>query len=676
MPATLDPPAPASGGTRELVNAVVRFAGDSGDGMQLAGTQFTDTSAVFGNDVATLPDFPAEIRAPAGTVAGVSGFQINFASTNIHTPGDVVHALIAMNPAAFKAHIRDVEPGGIVIVNDSEFSKTNLKKAGYPELEDSKDFYNPLDDKTYTQKYKIHRVPITQLNQTVLKETGLNPKGINRCRNMWALGLVYWLFERPINTTIEHLEDYFGAKKNLPEVAAANVRALRAGYDFGETAEIFPLRYSVAKAAIRPGKYRKVTGNEALAMGLITASKLADKQLIYCSYPITPASDVLHNLAPMKHYGVKTFQAEDEIAAVCAAIGVSFAGQLGVTGTSGPGLALKSEAIGLAVMTELPLVVVNVQRGGPSTGLPTKTEQSDLLQAMFGRNGDCPCVVLAPQSPADCFVIAIEACRIALTHMVPVILLSDGYLANGSEPWPVPNASDFDPIVVKHPTGVRASARMESARMESAQGTTDADLNSASSTGFNPYARSANLTRPWMLPGTPGGEHRLGGLEKQDITGNVSYDPDNHQHMTRVRADKVANVADTLPELEVHGPPEGELLVLGWGGPYGSIRTAVNHTRAAGKSVSHAHLRHLNPFPRNLGEVLSNFQHVLIPELNTGQLRLLINGHFNTHAKGLNKVQGKPFLVEEIEHAIDQILTGEWGNNEVRWPECHTVPSA
>ena len=682
--------AEAASGRTPRTNAVIRFAGDSGDGMQLAGTQFTDTSAVAGNDVATLPDYPAEIRAPAGTVAGVSGFQINFASEHIYTPGDIVHALIAMNPAALKAHLRDVEPGGYVIVNETEFTKTNLKKAGYPLIEGSREHVNPLDDPELNQKFKLVKVPITQLNQDVLKESGLNPKGVNRCRNMWALGLVYWLFERPLDTTIRHLRETFADRKGLPEVAEANIRSLRAGYDFGETAELFPVTYRVPQADIAPGKYRKITGNEALAMGLVTASKLADKSLIYCSYPITPASDILHYLAPQKHYGVKTFQAEDEIAAAGAAIGASFAGQLAVTGTSGPGLALKGEAMGLAVMTELPLVVVNVQRGGPSTGLPTKTEQSDLLQAMFGRNGDCPMVVLAPQSPTDCFTMAIEACRIAMQHMVPVLLLTDGYLANGSEPWLVPQASEFEPISIQHPAGHVATDNA-AASSNNASGTagspnpdpgiaphnpgqgqtaaTDA-RDSAANGDFQPYARNQHLARPWMLPGTPGGEHRLGGLEKQNITGNVSYDPQNHQDMVRLRAQKVAKVADTLPPLEIHGDADGgDLLVLGWGGPYGSITTAVDAARAEGKSVSSAQLRYLNPMPKNLGEVLRKFRGVLIPELNDGQLRLLIRGRYLCDARGLNKVQGKPFLVEEVHQAIDLMLDGKWGDAETRWPE-------
>jgi 2-oxoglutarate ferredoxin oxidoreductase subunit alpha len=626
--------------TKELNSAVVRFAGDSGDGMQLAGTQFTDTSAVMGNDVATLPDYPAEIRAPVGTVAGVSGFQINFSASDIHTPGDVVNALIAMNPAAFKAHIDDVEQGGIVVVNDSEFEKVNLRKAGYPEG------YNPLDDEKYDQKYKIYRVPITRLNAEGLADSGMGAKDIGRCKNMFALGLIYWIYDRPLDVTVRYIESYFGQKKKMPEVASANISSLKAGYYFGETAEVFPVRYHVSKASIAPGKYRKVTGNEAIAMGLVTAAKLAKKSLIYCTYPITPASDILHSLAAMRNYGVKTFQAEDEIAAVCAAIGVSFAGQIGVTGTSGPGLALKSEALGLAVMTELPMIIVNVQRGGPSTGLPTKTEQSDLLQAMYGRNGDCPAVVLAPRSPGDCFDIAIEAVRIAFRHMIPVIILSDGYLANGAEPWRIPDHTSFDPIIVKHATDPE---------------------------GFQAYARDDNLARPWAIPGTPGLEHRIGGLEKQDVTGNVNYEPENHQIMTDLRHQKIEKVGEYIPPLEPYGHASGDLLVLGWGGTYGSILTAVDNARKAGHSVAAANLRYLNPMPSNLGEVLRRFKKVLMPELNAGQLRTLIRAKYLVDAKGLNKVQGKPFLIEEITQAIDLMLDGSWGSQESLTPRGHKV---
>ncbi len=621
--------------TSEIKSAVVRFAGDSGDGMQLAGAQFTSTSAVVGNDIATLPDYPAEIRAPIGTVAGVSGFQINFSSESIFTPGDKVNALIAMNPAAFKAHIEDVDAGGIVIVNESEFGKMNLKKAGYPEG------YNPLDDEEFNRRFQLFKVPITRLNTEALSETGLGNKDANRCKNMYALGIVYWLYDRPLDTTINQIDSYFGKKKNMPKVAAANIAALKSGFFFGETAELFPVQYQVAKAAIKPGKYRKITGNEAVAMGLVTAAKLAGKDVCYCSYPITPASNVLHALAGMRNFGVKTFQAEDEIAAVCAAIGASYTGQLGVTGTSGPGLALKSEAIGLAVMTEMPLVVVNVQRGGPATGLPTKTEQSDLMQAMYGRNGESPVVIIAAKSPGDCFDSAIEASRIAMQHRVPVILMTDGYLGNGSEPWPIPDHTKFEKIKVEHAT--------------------DAE-------NFQPYSRDENLVRPWALPGTPGLEHRLGGLEKQHLTGNVNYEPDNHQLMTEIRQKKIDRLAELIPEIEPYGDPEGELLVLGWGGTYGSIYTAVERARKAGKKVSGAHLRHINPMPKNLGDVLKRFKRVLIPELNLGQLRMLIRGRYLADARGLNKVQGRPFLVEEIDQAIDMMLKGQYGDREYLRP--------
>ncbi len=621
--------------TQELTSAVVRFAGDSGDGMQLAGSQFTTTSAVIGNDIATLPDYPAEIRAPIGTVAGVSGFQINFSSQDIHTPGDKVNALIAMNPAAFKAHISDVEPGGIVIVNESEFNKVNLRKAGYEEG------VNPLDDEELNRKFQLFKVPITRLNAEALKDTGLGAKDANRCKNMYALGIVYWLYDRPMDTTIAQIDSYFGKKKNMPQVAEANIAALKSGFYFGETAELFPSQYQVVKAEIEPGKYRKITGNEAVAMGLVTAAKLAEKDVCYCSYPITPASNVLHALAGMRHFGVKTFQAEDEIAAVCAAIGASYAGQLGVTGTSGPGVALKGEAIGLAVMTELPLVIVNVQRGGPATGLPTKTEQSDLWQALYGRNGECPVVVIAAQSPGDCFDAAIEAAKIAMQKRVPVILLTDGYLGNGSEPWKIPDHNSFEKIEIEHPT--------------------DPDT-------FQAYSRDENLVRPWAIPGTPGLEHRIGGLEKQHLTGNVNYEPDNHQLMIEVRQKKVDKIADDLPPIEAYGDPDAELLVLGWGGTYGSIFTAVNRAVAQGKKVAGAHLRHLSPMPKNLGQLLKQYKHVLIPELNMGQLRAVIRGKYLVDARGLNKVQGRPFLVEEVERAVDLMLEGKFGDREYLRP--------
>lgn len=612
---------------RSLQSAVVFFAGDSGDGMQLVGTQFTDTSAIFGNDVATFPDFPAEIRAPQGTVPGVSGFQVHFSSNDIHTPGDEVDALVAMNPAAFKAHIDDVKAGGIVIVNEDEFEKVNLRKAGYPEG------YTPLDDEKYLRKYKIQRVPISRANEAALKDSGLGSKEIGRCKNMYCLGLIFWLYDRSLDVTINYLNTYFGEKKKMPAVAEANIRALKAGYFFGETAEIFSEHYKIDPAHVAPGTYTKITGNEALAMGLVAASTLSDKTLVYGSYPITPASSILEYLAGMRHFGVKTVQAEDEIAAVCVSIGAAFAGQLAVTGTSGPGICLKSEAINLAIVTELPLVIVNVQRGGPSTGLPTKTEQSDLLQVMFGRNGDSPLVIIAPRSPSDCFDAAIEACRIAMQHMVPVILLTDGYLANGAEPWRIPDAANYKKFTIKHATDPAT---------------------------YQPYARDENFARPWAVPGTPDLMHRLGGLEKADITGGVNYDPSNHQRMTDLRHAKVAKIADDIAPLEIRGDPTGDLLLLGWGGTYGSIISAVDRARAKGLRVSSAHLRYLNPMPRNLGQVLAGFKKVLIPELNMGQLRLLIRAKFLVDARGLNKVQGKPFLVEELEDAINLMLSDKW----------------
>ena len=618
--------------TKELESAVVFFAGDSGDGMQLVGTQFTDTSAIFGNDVATLPDFPAEIRAPAGTVPGVSGFQVNFASTDIHTPGDEVDTLIAMNPAAFKAHIDDVKTGGMVIANESEFTKINLRKAGYAED------YNPLDDEKYNQRIKLLQVPISRLNEEALADSDMKAKAKGRCKNMWSLGLIFWLFDRPLDVTINYLNDYFGKKKNMPAVAEANINALKAGYYFGETAEIFNEHYRIDKAEVPSGTYRKITGNEASAMGLVVAAKLAGKTLVYGSYPITPASGILEALAAMRNYGVKTIQMEDEIAAICSAIGAAFAGELAATGTSGPGLALKSEALGLAVMTELPLVVINVQRGGPSTGLPTKTEQSDLLQTLYGRNGDCPLVVMAPQSPADCFEVSIEASRIAMEHMVPVVILSDGYLANGAEPWQLPSVDDYEPIKIKH----------------------DHDPET-----FQPYSRDENFVRPWAKIGTPGLMHRLGGIEKAQGTGNVSYDPENHQEMTNIRFDKVEKLADFIAPLEPRGDASGDVLVLGWGGTYGSLITAVDRAREQGKSVSGIHLRHLNPFPKNLSEILSRFKKVLIPELNAGQLLGIIRGKYLVDAKGLNKIQGKPFLVEEVQEAIDIMLEDRWPADKV-----------
>lgn len=603
----------------KLSDIAVRFAGDSGDGMQLAGTQMTNTSAVFGNDVSTLPDFPAEIRAPAGTLAGVSGFQLHFGSVRLRTPGDRINALIAMNPAALKTNVSDLEPGGILVVNEDGFTKANLAKAGYEQ--------NPLEDGSL-DGYKLYRVPVEKLTNEACAETGLTGRAIGRCKNFFALGLVYWLYGRPMDTTLQWIEDKFGAK---PAVADANTRALKAGYYFGDTAELFPVRYEVAPAEIAPGKYRRISGNEALALGLITAGQLAHKPLVYGSYPITPASDILHELSRHKNFDVRTFQAEDEIAAITSAIGAAFAGGLGVTGTSGPGMALKSEAIGLAVMTELPLVIVDVQRGGPSTGLPTKTEQADLNQAIYGRNSEAPVCVLAAATPADCFAMAIEAFRIAIQYMTPVILLTDGYLANGAEPWRIPDVSSLPRLDIRHPKA---------------------------DDGFQPYARDERLARPWAVPGTPGLEHRIGGLEKRDISGEVCYEPENHDHMCRLRRRKIDKIAETIPPLDVYGEANGELLVLGWGSTFGAIRSAVERCRERGMKVAGAHLRYLDPMPLNTGEVLKRFKHVLVPEMNLGQLGKRIQAEYLVPTVGVNKVEGKPFMISEIVSAIERTLRG------------------
>ena len=605
----------------------IRFAGDSGDGMQLAGTQFTDTSALVGNDISTLPDFPAEIRAPAGTLAGVSGFQIHFSSTDIYTPGDSVNALVAMNPAALRTNVRSVKGDGIVIVNEDAFTPKDLTKAGYAT--------NPLEDGSL-QHYRVIKVPINKLTATAAKDTGLGAKDIDRCKNMFALGLVYWLYQRPLEPTLEYLRQKFGKK---PAIEMANSLALKAGYAFGETTELFNEQYQVPKAKLAPGKYRKITGNEAVAIGMIAASKLANKELVYCSYPITPASDILHNLAAYKNYGVITFQAEDEIAAIGAAIGASFGGALGCTGTSGPGIALKAEAIGLAVMTELPVVIVDVQRGGPSTGLPTKTEQADLLQVLNGRNGECPVPVIAACSPADCFQAAIEAFAIATKYMTPVILLSDGYIANGAEPWMIPSFDKLEKILIKHPTQKNDDA------------------------GFMPYKRDENGARPWAVPGTPGLEHRIGGLEKQDVTGNVNYEPANHERMVRLRAAKVANIKPAGTDIIWTGPSSGDVLIVGWGSTYGDIKAATLEMQAAGQKVSACHIRYMNPLSMKLGEMMRQFKYVMVPELNLGQLRLLLRSKFLVDAKGLNKVRGQPFTIGEIVNGVKSLVAGRLSPN-------------
>ncbi|HZM16339.1 MAG TPA: 2-oxoacid:acceptor oxidoreductase subunit alpha [Candidatus Krumholzibacteria bacterium] len=612
-------PKPASGPRVErLSRVVVRFAGDSGDGMQITGDRFTATAAAIGNDLSTLPDFPAEIRAPAGTLPGVSAFQIHFSSEDISTPGDEPDVLVAMNPAALKVNIRDLKPNGWLIVNADAFGPKDLEKAGYET--------NPLEDHSL-DAYRILPVEIEKLTKEALKETKLTAKEKERCKNFFALGLMYYLYNRPLDNTVTWLGRKF---KDKPEFIEANTLALKAGYTFGEATEIFQVTYEVPPAKLPPGKYRNINGNSALSLGFVAAAQQAGLPLFLGSYPITPASDVLHELSGYKNFNVFTFQAEDEIAAAGAALGASFAGSLGICTTSGPGLALKSETIGLAVMAELPLVVVDIQRAGPSTGMPTKTEQADLLQALFGRHGESPVVVLAACTPADCFWMAFEAARLAITHMVPVILLSDGYLANGSDPWLLPKVSDLPRIV----PGFRTDPQ-----------------------GFEPYMRDpATLARPWVRPGTPGMQHRIGGLEKWDGSGNVSYDPENHEHMVHVRAEKVARIAHDIAPLQVQGPQSGDLLVLGWGSTYGAITSAVADLAAEGIVVSQTHLRHMNPLPKNLGEVLHRFRRVLVPELNSGQLALLLRGRFLVDAISYSKVQGQPFKRREIMERIRKVL--------------------
>jgi 2-oxoglutarate ferredoxin oxidoreductase subunit alpha len=603
----------------EVETVTIRFAGDSGDGMQLTGTQFTNTSAVVGNDISTLPDFPAEIRAPAGSLPGVSGFQLNFSSQDIRTPGDQPNVLVAMNPAALKVNLPDLEEGGTVILNTDEFTKDNLKKAAYES--------NPLEDGTL-KGYRVHKLPITTLNMNALKDqVKLSRKEMDRCKNFFALGVLYWLYDRPMEPTINWIRAKF--TKN-PEVMKANEIVLRTGYNFADTTEVFTTHYTIRKAQITPGKYRKITGNEATAIGFVAASQLAGRPLFYGSYPITPASDILHELARHKNFGVKTFQAEDEIAAICAAIGASFTGHIGLTGTSGPGVALKQEAIGLAVMTELPVVIINVQRGGPSTGLPTKTEQADLFQAVWGRNGECPAVVVAPSTPADCFHMAIEAVRLAFKFMTPVFYLSDGYLANGAEPWMIPDINKLPEIKINFATDPA---------------------------GFMPYARDEEtLARPYAIPGTPGLEHRVGGIEKQHLTGNVNYDPENHHFMVKLRQEKVDRVANDIPPVEIFGAEKGKVLVLGWGSTYGSITSAVEMLQREGKAVSSAHLRYLNPFPKNLGEVLSGFETVIVPEMNLGQLCTMVRAKYLVDAVAFSKVKGRPFQIREIVRKVEEYL--------------------
>ncbi len=607
--------------TETVDDVVIRFAGDSGDGMQLAGSQFTSTSATVGNDLATLPDYPAEIRAPAGTLAGVSGFQIHVSSHDISTPGDTPDVLIAMNPAALKVNLPDLRPGGIIIVNSNAFGASDLKKAGYS--------VSPLEDHSL-DGYRVFRVELSRLTRTALEKTGLDTRSIDRCKNFFALGMMYWLYTRPIEPTLRWLRERFYKQ---PALLAANRLALKAGYTFAEATELFQASFIVPPAKLPPGRYRNISGNKALSLGLIAAGQRSGLRLFLGSYPITPASDILHELALHKNFDVVTFQAEDEIAAVGAALGASFAGCLGVTSTSGPGVALKSEMIGLATMVELPLVICNVQRGGPSTGLPTKTEQADLLQALFGRSGEAPVPVVAASTPADCFDMAYEACRIAVAYMTPVFLLTDGFLANGAEPWKLPDLEQYpkiDPQILK------------------------------TSESFTPYSRDPEtLARPWAIPGSPGLEHRIGGLEKQDGSGNVNYEPLNHEKMVHLRAEKIARIARSTPLQTVEGDPNGDLLIVGWGSTAGAIRAAVARRRAkGGVRIGHAQLRYLNPLPPNLGEILGRFRKILVPEMNLGQLLWILRARFLVDAFGLSKVQGRPFTETEIFEKMEELLRG------------------
>ena len=601
-----------------LEQAVIRFAGDSGDGMQITGSQFTNTAAVFGNDLATFPDFPAEIRAPAGTLPGVSGFQVNFSSRDVYTPGDTVDVLVAMNPAALKMNVADLKPGGILIVNVDNFKEVDLKKAQAKT--------NPLEDHSL-DGYRLFPVELTKLTRLALRDLGLDAKSMDRCKNFFALGMCYWLYNRPMDHTYKWLDEKFGSK---PVLAEANKLAMKAGYAYCDATEAFQVRYEVPAAKLEPGLYRNISGNSALALGFVAAARKAAIPLFQGSYPITPASDILHELSMYKEFGVMTFQAEDEIAAMTSAIGAAYGGALAITTTSGPGMALKMEAIGLAIAVELPIVICDIQRGGPSTGLPTKTEQADLLQALYGRNSEAPVPVLAAATPGDCFWMALEASRIALKYMVPVIILSDGYLANGAEPWKIPALEELPEIPVKYRTERE---------------------------GFMPYSRDPNtLARPWAVPGTPGLEHRIGGLEKQDVTGNVNYEPLNHERMVRLRAAKVAAVVQDVPDVVPAGDPDGDLLLVGWGSTFGPITAALGAQRARGRRIGHVHLRHLNPLPKNLGEVLKRYRKVVVPEMNLGQLLWVLRAKYLVDAEGLNKIQGKPFKQSEVEAKIEETL--------------------
>ena len=605
---------------REVIDkAVIRFCGDSGDGMQITGSQFTNTVALYGNDLATFPDYPAEIRAPAGTIPGVSGFQVHFASSDVYTPGDAVDALVAMNPAALKVNLPDLRKNGILIVNLDSFKETDLRKA---QLET-----NPLEDHSL-DGYRLFSVELTRLTRVALQSLGLDAKSMDRCKNFFALGMCYWLYNRPMDSTLRWIQDKFSAK---PKLAEANRLALQAGYSYCEATEAFYISYEIPPAKLTPGIYRNISGNTALALGFVAASQKSGLPLFLGSYPITPASDILHELSQFKDFGVTTFQAEDEIAAITSAIGAAYAGSLALTTTSGPGMALKTEALGLAVAVELPLVVCDIQRGGPSTGLPTKTEQADLLQALFGRNSEAPVPVIAPSTPGDCFWAALEASRIAVKHMVPVIVLSDGYLANGAEPWRIPEVNELPEIPVKFAHDPE---------------------------GFLPYKRDQEtLSRPWAIPGTPGLEHRIGGIEKQDVTGNVNYDPLNHEHMVRTRATKVELVANEIPDIVPEGDASGDLVLVAWGSTHGAVTAAVKAQRAKGRRIGHIHLRYLNPLPKNLGEAMKQYKHVLVPEMNMGQLLWMLRAKYLVDAQGLNKIQGKPFKQAEIETKIEEMLS-------------------
>jgi 2-oxoglutarate ferredoxin oxidoreductase subunit alpha len=610
---------PASKSKPEVLDqAVIRFAGDSGDGMQVTGSQFTNTVALYGNDIATFPDYPAEIRAPAGTVPGVSGFQLHFSSGEVHTPGDSVDVLIAMNPAALMVNIADLKANGILIVNSDSFEANDLRKA--------KLSVNPMEDHSL-DKFRVFPVELQRLTRAALQHLGMDTKSVDRCKNFFALGMCYWLYNRSMDPTVRWIEDKFKKKALLVE---ANKLALKAGYSYCEATEAFQINYEIPPAQLSPGLYRNLSGNQALAMGFVTAANKAGLKLFLGSYPITPASDILHELSQYKDFGVLTFQAEDEIAAITSAIGASYSGALAITSTSGPGMALKTEALGLAVATELPLVICDIQRGGPSTGLPTKTEQADLLQALFGRNSEAPIPVLAAATPGDCFWIAVEASRIALKYMVPVIILSDGYLANGAEPWRIPNVDEIPSFKVKFATNPE---------------------------GFQPYKRDPDtLARPWAIPGTPGLEHRIGGLEKQDVTGNINYEPLNHENMVRIRAAKVEAIVQDIPNLLPNGDPEGDLLIVSWGSTFGAITQAVNGQRAKGRKIGHLHLRYLNPLPANVGDILKRYKKVLVPELNMGQLLWVLRAKYLVNAVGLNKIQGRPFKQAELDQKIEEML--------------------